>query len=259
MGLSDIKYFLVMYLFFCCFSFWWYCDVSFSISFVWFMLFFIFLISLFVGFFSYVLVCCFALYLCYCDSCTKSLSVGSSIMFFSANLSAYFFIEIIPLDDDVSMIEFICQTLFSLMLFLMEVLLTMTSKTPILAFWSAVFTSVCDCTQSNTSLSLSATLHWISGEKNDMYLLMVSAADCVCSVENTTCPDSANISTASAVSLSRISPTKIISGSSRSDPLSALANDRVSCQTSLCEIRHLSGVNINSMGSSMVIMFSVLC
>lgn len=179
-------------------------------------------------------------------------------MFFSASLCAYFFIDIIPFADDVSMIELICHTFFSLMLFLMDVLFIITSKTPILVFLSAVLTSVCDCMPSSTSLSLSATLPCISGGKNDMYLLMVSAADCVWSVEKTTCHDSASMSTDSAVSLSRISHTKIMSGSSRRDHLSALANDRVSCPISLCEMRHFCGVKINSIGSSTVIMFSVL-
>jgi hypothetical protein len=88
--------------------------------------------------------------------------------------------------------------------------------------------------------------------------LTVFAAEFVCKVENTKCHVSERLSADSAVSLSRISPTKIIFGSSRIAALSALANDRVSCHISLWETIHFCGSKINSIGSSMVIRFSFL-
>lgn len=66
-----------------------------------------------------------------------------------------------------------------------------------------------------------------------MNLFTVVDAEEVCNVEKTICPVSAILSAASAVSLSRISQTKIIFGSSLIADLRALAKDRVSLPTSL--------------------------
>ncbi len=79
-----------------------------------------------------------------------------------------------------------------------------------------------------------------------------SAALFVCKVANTKCPVSAAVMASWMVSKSRISPTRITSGSSRSAERSAAANDLVSCPSSrwlmmlyLCWWRY-------SIGSSMV-------
>ena len=80
----------------------------------------------------------------------------------------------------------------------------------------------------------------------------------MCKVLKTRCPLSARLRTVSAVSVSRISPTKMISGSSLITAFSAFLNDQVSCPTCLCEILHLSPSKIYSIGSSMVMMFSFL-
>ena len=61
-----------------------------------------------------------------------------------------------------------------------------------------------------------------------MMRLIVSVASSVCSVENTRWPVSAASSAVSMVSKSRISPTRMTSGSWRSALRSACANDRVS-------------------------------
>jgi hypothetical protein len=65
-----------------------------------------------------------------------------------------------------------------------------------------------------------------------MMRLTVSVASSVCSVENTRCPVSAARSPVSIVSKSRISPTRITSGSCRNALRKACANDRVSTATS---------------------------
>lgn len=134
----------------------------------------------------------------------------------------------------------------------------MTSNIPTLDLSSFVFTRNCDWIPINDSASLSLTLSWISGGKNEMYLFTVFAAELVWSVENTKCPVSARLNTDSAVSLSRISPTKMIFGSSRMADLNAFENDQVSCHISLCETIQFFGSKINSIGSSMVMMFSFL-
>ena len=67
---------------------------------------------------------------------------------------------------------------------------------------------------------------------------MVLAALEVCSVPNTRWPVSAAVSARRIVSRSRISPTRIASGSSRSAERSALANDSVCGPTSRWLTRH---------------------
>ena len=144
------------------------------------------------------------------------------------------------------------------MLFLMDVVLIITSNNPTLDFPSLVFAKNCDWIPINDSANLSLTLSWISGGKNEIYLLTVLAAELVWSVENTRCPVSAKLNTDSAVSLSRISPTKMMFGSSLIADLKAFANDRVSCQISLWEMIHFFGSKMNSIGSSIVIRFWLL-
>jgi hypothetical protein len=62
---------------------------------------------------------------------------------------------------------------------------------------------------------------------------MVHEADEVCNVLKTKCPVSAKFKTASAVSLSLISQTNTISGSSLIAALKAFLKAQVSCHTSL--------------------------
>ena len=84
----------------------------------------------------------------------------------------------------------------------------------------------------------------------------VWAVDWVCRVANTRCPVSAAVSAVDIVSRSRISPTRITSGSSRSADFSASEKSSASAPISrwltmhfLCECR-------NSIGSSIVRMCS---
>ena len=85
-----------------------------------------------------------------------------------------------------------------------------------------------------------------------MIRLSVWVASVVCSVENTRCPVSAALRAVSSVSMSRISPTRITSGSWRSTWRSAEANDSVSLPTSRWEMLDITSRCRNSMGSSIV-------
>lgn len=118
-----------------------------------------------------------------------------------------------PIRDDVSMILSNCAISLFLMLFLIDVVLSITSNIPTLALLSFVFTRTCDCTQMSASANLSATLLCTSGGNNPINLLIVCDAELVCNVLNTKCPVSAKLRVASAVSLSRISPTNMMLGS----------------------------------------------
>ncbi len=66
-----------------------------------------------------------------------------------------------------------------------------------------------------------------------MILSTVVAAPVVCRVDNTKCPVSAAVIAALIVSRSRISPTKITSGSSRKQERKALAKESTSSPNSL--------------------------
>ena len=93
-----------------------------------------------------------------------------------------------------------------------------------------------------------------SGGKNSIMRPTVSAASIVCSVESTRWPDSAAWSAVCAVSASRSSPIRIVSGSWRSARRSAWPNDSVSSPTSRWLTMQLrSGCRI-SIGSSIVMM-----
>src|SRR6266566_541570 len=92
---------------------------------------------------------------------------------------------------------------------------------------------------------------WCGGKK-EITRLMVWVQSVVCNVENTRCPVSAALSAVSSVSMSRISPIRITSGSWRSTCRSAEWNDSVSLPTSRCEMFDRLSRCRNSIGSSMV-------
>src|SRR6478609_9550897 len=89
-----------------------------------------------------------------------------------------------------------------------------------------------------------------------MTRLMVCVASVVCSVEKTRWPVSAALSAVSSVSLSRISPIRMTSGSCRSTDLSAAWNERVSVPTSRWEMFASWSRCRNSIGSSIVMMLT---
>src|ERR1043165_1979226 len=84
---------------------------------------------------------------------------------------------------------------------------------------------------------------------------MVLAADGVLIVASTRWPVSAAVSAISTVSRSRRSPITMTAGSSRSDALSAAANDRVWRPTSRCDTTAAWREWTISTGSSMVMMW----
>ena len=84
----------------------------------------------------------------------------------------------------------------------------------------------------------------------------VCAVDCVCSVANTRWPVSAAVSAVEIVSRSRISPTRITSGSSRRADFRALAKSSASAPTSRWLTMHFLWRWRNSIGSSIVRMCS---
>ncbi|MOA44689.1 hypothetical protein D3C78_1670050 [compost metagenome] len=92
--------------------------------------------------------------------------------------------------------------------------------------------NVCETTASNDSDSIERTIDFSSPGNTSTTRSMVFAADVVCSVPNTKCPVSAAVSARRMVSRSRISPTRITSGSSRSAERNAVAKLRVSRWTS---------------------------
>jgi hypothetical protein len=145
-----------------------------------------------------------------------------------------------------------------LILFFTELVLNINSNTHTLVDQSLLFTNFCDWIPNNTSLILSDTLDCISVGNSDINLFIVFAAELVCKVLNTRCHVSARYNTASAVSLSRISHTNNISGSCLRAAFRAFSTFHVSCHISLCEMIHFSGLNINSIGSSIVIRFQDL-
>ncbi len=85
---------------------------------------------------------------------------------------------------------------------------------------------------------------------------MVLAAEVVCRVPNTRCPVSAAVSARRMVSRSRISPTRMMSGSSRRAERKASEKPRVSLCTSRWLTRQRFDSCTNSMGSSMVRIWS---
>ncbi|MNG11119.1 hypothetical protein D3C84_946310 [compost metagenome] len=132
---------------------------------------------------------------------------------------------------------------------------------PSMISWAAMrppptfFTSVWDTTASSDSESIERTIDFSSPGNTSTTRSMVLAADVVCSVPNTRWPVSAAVNARRMVSRSRISPTRITSGSSRNAERKAVAKLRVSRWTSRWLIRHLRGSWTNSIGSSMVRMW----
>ena len=94
-----------------------------------------------------------------------------------------------------------------------------------------------------------------SAGKTSMMRSIVSAAPRVCSVAKTRCPVSAAVSAVEIVSRSRISPTRITSGSWRRPARSASANPSVSVPTSRWLTRQRRWLWRNSIGSSIVRMW----
>ena len=103
---------------------------------------------------------------------------------------------------------------------------------------------------------LQANLLLLRRREHAMIRLMVSTASRVCSVEKTMCPVSAACSAVVMVSRSRISPTRMTSGSWRRLARSALPNDGVSTSTSRWLTNPFLSRCRNSIGSSMVMMCS---
>ncbi len=94
---------------------------------------------------------------------------------------------------------------------------------------------------------------WCGGKKS-MMRLIVSGASTVCSVENTRWPVSAAERAVCTVSVSRISPTRITSGSWRSTRRSAWPKLFVSRPTSRWLSTERLSECTNSIGSSIVMM-----
>ncbi len=88
--------------------------------------------------------------------------------------------------------------------------------------------------------------------------MIVPVASLVWSVEKTKCPVSAAISVMAIVSASRISPTKMMSGSCRSISRSPCWNDLRSLPISRCEIIDCFCGKMYSIGSSAVIIRQAL-
>ena len=120
---------------------------------------------------------------------------------------------------------------------------------------SLVLHRVWEITACNDSDSIARTISFSSAGNTSMIRSMVLAADEVCSVPNTRWPVSAAVIASRMVSRSRISPTRIASGSSRSADFSAAANDSVMLPTSRWLIRHFLDSWTNSIGSSTVRMW----
>src|SRR3989441_301510 len=112
-------------------------------------------------------------------------------------------------------------------------------------------TTACSAVESRCRISSC----WCGG-KNEITRLIVCVASVVWSVENTRCPVSAALRAVSSVSMSRISPIRITSGSCRSTWRSAELNDSVSFPTSRCEMFARLSRWRNSIGSSMVMMLT---
>ena len=103
----------------------------------------------------------------------------------------------------------------------------------------AICTRICSC--------------WCGGNTS-IIRSMVCGQSWVCRVAKTRWPVSAAVSAVWMVSRSRISPTRMTSGSWRRTDLSARLNDLVSAPTSRWLMMHDLCRWRNSMGSSMVMM-----
>ena len=112
--------------------------------------------------------------------------------------------------------------------------------------------SDCEITATSDSLNIARTISFSAAGNTSTTRSMVLAALLVCSVPKTRWPVSAAVSARRIVSRSRISPTRMASGSSRSALRSALAKLSVCGPTSRWLIRHFLLSCTNSMGSSTV-------
>ncbi len=112
-----------------------------------------------------------------------------------------------------------------------------------------------------TPLRLSASMTRIcpcrSAGNWSMIRSTVEGAEEVCRVPNTRCPVSAVSIAIATVSRSRISPTSTMSGSSRKAARSASLKESVCSPTCRWLMRHFLFSCTNSIGSSMVMMWSV--
>ena len=111
---------------------------------------------------------------------------------------------------------------------------------------------VCEITAISDSDTIARTMSFSAAGNTSTTRSMVLAALEVCSVPNTRWPVSAAVSANRIVSRSRISPTRIASGSSRSAERSALEKLSVWGPTSRWLIRHFLLSCTNSIGSSTV-------
>ena len=107
-------------------------------------------------------------------------------------------------------------------------------------------------TPSNTDESTLRTSVFSSPEKNSVIRSTVFAAPAVCSVERTRCPASAAASAVLSVSLSRISPMRMQSGSCLKEATSPALKDATSRPTSRCRIIERLLTCTYSIGSSIV-------
>ncbi len=114
---------------------------------------------------------------------------------------------------------------------------------------------VWEMTARSDSDSMARTMSFSAAGKTSTIRSMVLAAELVCRVPNTRWPVSAPVRARRMVSRSRISPTRITSGSSRRAERRALAKLWVWGPSSRWLIRHFLLLCMNSMGSSMVRMW----
>src|SRR6185312_8379805 len=161
----------------------------------------------------------------------------------------------IPLDCPVWMAEYICAILPSRMRLRM-------AGVPIMISCAAIrpppirLSSVCEMTARRLSESMERTISFSAAGNTSTTRSIVFAAELVCSVPKTRCPVSAAVSASRIVSRSRISPTSTTSGSSRSAERSASEKPRVSRCTSRWLMRQRFDSCTNSIGSSMVMIWS---
>ncbi len=160
-----------------------------------------------------------------------------------------------PICAPVWIAEYICATLASRIRLRIAGVAIMISCAATRPLPSLVFSSVCEITARRDSDSIARIISFSSAGNTSMIRSMVFAAELVCSVPNTRWPVSAAVIARRMVSRSRISPTRMMSGSSRSADRSALANDSVWGPTSRWLIRHFLLSCTNSIGSSTVRMW----
>ena len=157
-----------------------------------------------------------------------------------------------PMALPVWIAEYICAILFSRIRLRIAAVPSMISCAATRPEPSLVLQSVCEITPISDSESIARTISFSAAGNTSTIRSTVLAALEVCSVPNTRWPVSAAVSARRIVSRSRISPTRIASGSSRSAERSALAKLSVCGPTSRWLIRHFFDSCTNSIGSSTV-------